>query len=273
MILVRTPCEISRRANSARRCSCKSTSCGDCKVTFHLISRETRSPSRKPAADNSIPVLRDQSAMQKKTELRRALPPTRWAGVGVLETAHRLNIRCIELLAEVASTEKASGSFRAVFGCQELWARMDAPARERASRAPLVLLDLGFDSDERWSRGPNCGAARRTDPEGLFGAEGAVSLVREIVTEARTAAQSQPGAARLVFGMSVAACGVVSDLTGSEIDRIATGCFQSLRPRWHTNEFFWRKVLEAAVSSDMGRAARIPLLCVQLLGSDLAIAH
>ena len=80
------------------------------------------------------------------------MTPNRWAGVRMLQTAHRLNGRCISLLAETVRTGGASIELQAMYGLRALWAQVDARVCERAGRCPVLLLDLNFQRADWWTR-------------------------------------------------------------------------------------------------------------------------
>ena len=77
----------------------------------------------------------------EKTTRPQTLTPSRWAGSRVLETVHRLNARCLALLAEAAQETRAAQYSRGVFASRELWMRMDQLECCRAGTCPLFLLD------------------------------------------------------------------------------------------------------------------------------------
>jgi hypothetical protein len=208
----------------------------------------------------------------KKVLRRTALPPTRWAGVRMLETAHRLNGRCFALLAETARTETAGIECNAVNGLQALWAQVDARACERAGSCPVLLLDLNFQRPASWSnvhRGEAVGP-RTIRPSTLFTTEQAAPLLREIVLEAWSIARSMPSAANLFFGMAPQVTKAIASLSVAGVDRVVVEHAESLRPRWEGSRPFWKHLLEAAIGTDDEALADIHLHCFQLLGSELA---
>ena len=106
------------------------------------------------------------------------MTPNRWAGVMMLQTAHRLNERCISLLAEAICTGGASIELHAMYRLRELWAQVDARVCERAGRCPVLLLDLNFQRKEWW-RQVGHGDARSPSvngPSALFRMEHATPL-------------------------------------------------------------------------------------------------
>ena len=213
--------------------------------------------------------------MARNRRLRRSAPAQiRWPGGEVLAATHSLNARCMKLLAEVASAPHAGDAWGAVFGFQELWKQLSTEACERAGRCPVLLLNVNLERADWWTSirdGHTVVHADASIP--LLAADRAAPLVREILTEARSAARAQPGAARLVFGMSSFVSSAVADLSAADIDRIAVAYGRELRPRWDDRPSFWKRLLEAAIGTDARVVSKIHLHCVQSLGRDLQLAN
>ena len=213
--------------------------------------------------------------MAKKKRLRGStLAQIRWSGGEVLAAVHGLNARCMELLAQVACAPHAGDAWGVVFGFQDLWMQLSTAACVRAGRCPVLLLNVNFDRIDWWSRiRKGHTVVHAGAPVPLFATGQAASLVREILTEARTAARAQPSAARLVFGMSSFVSTAVADLSAADIDRIAVAHGRELRPRWDDRTGFWKRLLEEANGTDPRVLAKIHLHCVQLLGRDLQLIN
>jgi hypothetical protein len=208
--------------------------------------------------------------MHEMNGLRRAaMSPNRWAGVGMLQTAHRLNERCIALLAETVRTGGTSIELNAMYGLRELWAQVDARVCERAGRCPVLLLDLNFQRKEWW-RHVGHGDARAPSvngPSALFTKEDATPLLREILMESWSIGRSMPHVARLIFGMEPRVSSAIADLSVPELDRVAVLYARYLRPRWEERRVFWQRLLLAAIGADDEALAHAHLHCLQLLGS------
>jgi hypothetical protein len=211
--------------------------------------------------------------MARNRRLRRCAPAgIRWPGGEVLAATHSLNAHCMELLAEVASAPHAGDAWGAVFGFQDLWKQLSTEACERAGRCPVLLLNVNLERTDWWGRIQEGHTVVRADASiPLLAADRATPLVREILTEARSAARAQPGAARLAFGMSSFVSSTVAGLSAADIDRIAVAYGRDLRPRWDDRPSFWKRLLEAAIGTDARVFSKIHLHCVQLLGRDLEL--
>ena len=197
------------------------------------------------------------------------MTPNRWAGVRMLQTAHRLNERCFSLLAETVRTGGASIELHAMYRLRELWAQVDARVCERAGRCPVLLLDLNFQRADWWRWvGQGDGRASSVNvPSALFAVERATPLLREILMEAWSIGRSIPHAASLVFGMEPRVSSAIADLSVPELDQVAVVYARYLRPRWEDSRVFWQRLLLAAIGADDEALAHAHLHCLQLLGS------
>ena len=159
MMSVRTPCDMSRRASSDRRFSRR---IGSSEISGLIHSPRSRHCdfSEKAAKCSyqlfvrqcTIPIRfsRNKLDIHEMIGLRRAaMTPSRWAGMRLLPTAHRLNERCFSLLAE--TVRKGAGlEQHGMYGLRELWAQVDARVCERAGRCPVLLMDLNFQRADWW---------------------------------------------------------------------------------------------------------------------------
>jgi hypothetical protein len=71
----------------------------------------------------------------------------------MLQTVHRLNERCVSLLADTVRTGGSGIDLHSIYGLRELWAQVDARVCERAGRSPVLLLDLNFQRADWWRQG------------------------------------------------------------------------------------------------------------------------
>ena len=211
--------------------------------------------------------------MQKRKRLRDGLPTqNRWPGREVLEAARELNTRYMELLAEVASTPEAGDAWGGLIGHLNLWKQLNVDACGRAGRCPVLLLNINFERTDWWSRVRHSPIVLDSGaPGALFHKDRAAPLIREILTEARSAARGFPAAARLTFGMTAIVSSIVADLSAAEVERISSAYTRELRPRWADRPSFWKRLLEAAITNDTSALPQLHLHCVQLLGRDLQL--
>jgi hypothetical protein len=187
----------------------------------------------------------------------------------MLQTAHRLNGRCISLLAETVRTGGASIELHGMYGLRDLWAQVDTLVCERAGRCPVLLLDLNFQRADWWGRASHVDgrASSVNGPCALFTEDHATPLLREILMESWSIGRTMPHVARLIFGMEPRVSSAIADLSVPELDQVAVLYARYLRPRWEDSRVFWQRLLLAAIGADDEALAHAHLHCLQLLGS------
>jgi hypothetical protein len=202
---------------------------------------------------------------KKKKILRPTIVPQRWPGENTLGTVRQLNTRWLALLAKQPHDDAA---------LSVLWAQMDARACERAGRCPVLLIGLNLQRPESWQRASQ-GSTDPLLPEGAHApeTERAVSLVREILMDARTIGRTMPRALNLIFGMASTVSATIAQLGAPEIDRIATQEARHLKARWPESRSFWKGLLEASIGTDDQALANVHLHALQLLGSETVARH
>jgi hypothetical protein len=200
---------------------------------------------------------------KKKKILRPTIESQRWPGENALASVCQLNTRCIASLAKQPHEDATLSA---------LWAELDTRACERAGRCPVLLVDLYFQRPEWWQRASQR-SANLLLPEGAStpDTERAVSLVREILMDARTIGRTMPHALNLIFGMASPVTATIIQMGVTEIDRIAVEEGRRLKPRWPESRSFWKALLQAAIGTDDRELANVHLHCLQLLGSEVVL--
>ena len=201
------------------------------------------------------------------------MPPHRWTGGRVLETARRLNEKCVALVAQTVQANATCSSDSGIFGIQDLWAQVDARVCERAARCPVLLMDLNFRRPDWWSRLGRGGESplAHCAPGMLFSQETVAPLLREILIEAWSFARSMPHAAGFIFGMAPTVSAVIANLSVTDIDQVAASQLPQLRPRWEHSQTFWRRLLESAIGADEIGLIDVHRYSLQLLGGEMAL--
>ncbi len=200
---------------------------------------------------------------KKKKILRPTIESQRWPGENALATVCQLNTRGISRLAEQHHDDATLSA---------LWKQVDARACERAGRCPVLLIDLNFQRPEWWQR-----ASQRSDdlllPKGasVLDTEGTVSLVREILMDAKTIGRTMPRALNLIFGMASSVTATIIQMGVPQIDRISVEEGRHLKARWPESRSFWKCLLQAAIGTDDQALAIVHLHCLQLLGSEVLL--
>jgi hypothetical protein len=204
----------------------------------------------------------------EKTARLQTLTPNRWASSRVLETVHRLNARCLALLAEAAQETHAAQYSTGVFASRELWMRMDEPACRRAGTCPLFLLDLKFRDTAWWKRVSDPAAQRSAIACGLATERRFAEPLREALVEGWGIARSMPHLLTFPFGIAPAIAALIRELPLADLERILGWHGHCAGPRWPQNRKFWDMLLIAAVTTDEEALQRMRLYCVQLLGGE-----
>ena len=200
---------------------------------------------------------------KKKKILRPTIESQCWPGENALATVCQLNTRCIATLAKQPHEDATLSA---------LWAQVNPRACARAGRCPVLLVDLNFQRPEWWQRASQR-SAEPLLPESASGldSEGAVSLIREILMDARTIGRTMPRALNLIFGMASPVTATIVQMGVPEIDRIAVDEGRRLRARWSESRSFWKGLLRAAIGTDDQALANVHLHCLQLLGSEVVL--
>ena len=186
-------------------------------------------------------------------------------------TVRRLNERGLALLTKGAQALDVTEPQAAWNEILSLWARASEDTLGRAARCPMVLLDFNFQRLEWWSQAIAAQASEesRRPRLGVFPTDEAISLARELLLEAWSAARAMSPVSSLVFGMAPEVSTLIARLSPRDLDRIVVQEIQDLRPRWEDRPMFWRELFHAATQVDDQILANVHLHCLQLLGGEL----
>ncbi len=208
--------------------------------------------------------------LQRKEEVGSSSgwPVYAWGNNRSMAIARRLNERCLQWLARIAATEEGL-SLDMFRRNRDLWLKFDARACNRAAQTPIILLNCNFQRVDWWtdvldrSRSPIRRCARFGPDD-----EEASRVLREILTEARTIALSDPFAANLVFGAPSEALAILASFTLTDIDEVAARQGSDLRPRWEGRVNYWRNLLLVATAGRDSEMSEFYCYSLQLLGSE-----
>ena len=190
--------------------------------------------------------------------------------VTLLETTvRRLNERGLALLAKAAQAGDWTASWKEIHA---LWAHASEDILGRAARCPMVLLDFNFQRLAWWSRVITAQPIEESRQLRLstFRSDEAISLARDLLLEAWSAARSLSSVSSLVFGMAPEVTTLIARLSPRDIDYVVVHGIQELRPRWENRPMFWKELFDAATEMDDQILANVHLHCLQLLGGELA---
>lgn len=194
-----------------------------------------------------------------------------WKGAQALTRVHALNERCLELLTELARTERHQITLAIVHQHRNLWRSMNGATRKRAARTPFLLVDVHFQDAEWWRAAKVLRPSRRRKVmlNAAFTGKIAGELMRETLMLAWSTVAFDRGAASILLGMTPAVSSSIGKLSPQDVERIAARHSQHLQPRWEDFPAFWGRLLVAARDSDEDALHDIHLHGVQLIGGEL----
>lgn len=194
-----------------------------------------------------------------------------WKGASALGRMHALNERCLEVLAQLARTDRERVSADIVNRHRNLWYGLDAAARKRAASTPFLLMDVHFQDADwwRWARNPRLSRRRETTSHATFAGKTAVELMRETVMLAWRTTGFDRGVASVLLGMTPAVSTIIDGLDPQDIERIAARHNRCLRLRWEDFPVFWHKLLTAARDGNRDALHEVHLHGMQLLGGEV----
>lgn len=191
-----------------------------------------------------------------------------WLDKATLESVLEVNEQVLVLLrAQCVTGVRQPGLLREVGA---LLLDLDSRSLRRAAASTVLLVDAGLADARLWSEAI-VGAVNDRQPPTVvpfFTGEGAVALMRLVMTQAWHLARSEPAAARLLLGMSAANLGVVGGCTLSRLMRLAETRSEWLRPRWENRPKVWFDLLRTASQGENEALDRLRVRGLQLLAAD-----
>lgn len=193
-----------------------------------------------------------------------------WKAQLALARVYALNERCLEVLTDLARTERHQASLAIVKEHRTLWRSLGLTARFRAAHAPFLLLDVHF-KDADWWRAARDRSHRRTKLAlcAAFRGKVAGELMRETLMLAWSTVAFDRGAASILLGMTPSVSSMIAALGPQDVERIAARQCSHLEPRWKDFPAFWGKLLVAARNDDEEALHEVHLHGVQLIGGEL----
>ena len=191
-----------------------------------------------------------------------------WLGAATLASVVEVNEQVLALLrAQCLVGATQPPLLRAVSG---LLLSLDAQSLRRAAASAVVLVDAGLADEGLWSDAIIGAVNDRPplDPAAFFTVDGAVAVMRLVMTHAWHLARSEPAAARLLLGLSAANLAVIGGCTLSRLTRLAESRSQWLRPRWENRPGIWCDLLRTAGEGESGALQRMRVRGLQLLAAD-----
>ncbi|HTV77121.1 MAG TPA: hypothetical protein VMF03_02615 [Steroidobacteraceae bacterium] len=190
-----------------------------------------------------------------------------WLGAATLETVAELNAQIVALLRAQCSANGVQS--RLIQDVSHLLPNLDAASAKRLADCGVLLADAGFACASRWTDaivgGVNDG---RLEPQPFFTVDGAVGVMRQVMTHAWHLARSEPAAARLLLGLSPASAALIGGCTLHRVTLLAETRAGWLRPRWEQRPSVWPDLLRMAAQGDAAALERLRVRSLQLLAAD-----
>lgn len=197
------------------------------------------------------------------------MAPHRWRSARILEAVCQVNEHLVSALIELARFGRVSTAV--VAQNADVLRRLDVAACNRASRMPVLLLDLHFQSESWWRNAVRANGEHRATAASASSlpAAYAAELARESLIVAWLAVHHAPQSATLLFGMSNEVATLLGELTPQQLNRVAERSGHELRIRWQSRPDFWRRLLAAGQTGNAVDLCEVHLLGLQLLGGEL----
>jgi hypothetical protein len=191
-----------------------------------------------------------------------------WLDKATLESVLEVNEQVLALLRAQCLAEAAPRGLIRDVGPALL--DLDAGSLHRAAASTVLLVDAGLADARSWSEAIVGAVNDRPPPRAVpfFTVDGAVAVMRLVMTQAWHLARSEPAAGRLLLGMSVGNLGVIGGCTLSRLMRLAESRSEWLRPRWENRPKVWFDLLRAASEGESGALERMRVRGLQLLAAD-----
>jgi hypothetical protein len=193
-----------------------------------------------------------------------------WLPVETLAALATVNEQCLALMCEQAAALAPGEGQRLWAELRSLWCELDAAARRRAAECPCLLIDCGFLDAVRWS---SAHVREVHDQERTVAAYFTVAhtseVARVVLAYAWHLVRSQPAAARLLIGVSVHCAQRIAACPLPRMMELAQIRPHWLQPRWADRPQVWRRLLQAAGSSDPAALEEIRLRALPLLAAEV----
>lgn len=163
-----------------------------------------------------------------------------------------LNRQIIALLVDVAATPRTKDIWAGWRRLGSEVSRLDAMQREELAHCPFSLIDAGLREVPRWSRADHIAPAQGELPFSPILLQTRLDhLAHAAWLLAWHLVRSDTIAARLVFALNSASTSLMTQVTLTDIRRIAQEQVRNgrVRPRWHDRPDIWSRLIQTARSS------------------------
>jgi hypothetical protein len=193
----------------------------------------------------------------------------RWMGSASLDLVYQLNEQCLELLVWAAAQGEI-GALSVLRRHQKFWRQLDAAARQRAARLPVVLVNVHFNDAPWWQAlrsriGENRLAVDRPDGPALLGG----AFIGEVLNHIWHVAHGDARLASLTFGLCPKVAAIMGEMEMREVR--AAGALHGLEQwlRWKDSLRLWNRLLFAAVHGNRKLLSAVHLQAQLLSCGDL----
>jgi len=138
-----------------------------------------------------------------------------------------------------------------------------------AARCPFSLFNAHFQDEDWWAALANPAAVEERDARTEANYCQLGTFAQPALFFAWHLAQSNPAAARVVFGMAAATLAVFRTLTLTRLQQIALEHPDVIVPRWPERAAFWKALLGAVPRSPEECASEAHLVGLQMLAAEL----
>ncbi len=187
-----------------------------------------------------------------------------------IEPLREINEKCLSLLVQISrQTNRPTGDL--VDELFDSLCTLDTTALARASRFPLLLVDIRFRDIDWWREIMDQPTRTRNSPTWLvqFPRTFAVKLTRATLVLAWHTARIDRAAAVVLLGIRPDVGDLIAHLHLQDIDRIAERHFRHIRPRWEERPDMWRKLLSSAQSDDADSTNESIRRGIQLMAGEM----
>lgn len=180
------------------------------------------------------------------------------------------NEEFLEELAQMARAGDARSSLAIIWAHRDQWLELDADARRKAARVPLLLIDIQFHNEEWWRSAhmPQSQDPMSADAAGTFEQKAATKLMYHALVLLWHTARCDARAASMMLAIPQQVAVMVASLGLRDLVRIADQHHRHLRPRWEHLDQFWAHLLMAARSGDDEVIRAFRYYSRQLYGKD-----
>jgi len=148
---------------------------------------------------------------------------------------------------------------------------LDTQRRATVARCPFSLFSARFHDDELWLRLANPAAVSENDAHCDNAHAHLAHFAQAALFFAWHLAQSNPAAARVVFGMSPLTLGLLGNLPLTRLQQIAREHPEVIVPRWPERTLFWRTLLDTSPRAPEQSASQAHLVGLQMLAAELPL--